>query len=183
MIVFCFVKQIVKNAKILLIFSSYMRLHWVRKSMWINLHSFLVTIPWMIEDVKCWICWVLCKIPDIKNTLAYPQSLTSQKLKYLLKSKRGWRKKYPGGRRKCYQWVAERSLLKLLLKQFQHTQWVVSRSQRVFVMRLKQWWESFGGVKGVKNKKLLSLVGRKCVSPSWMEEWGSKIYRLSTMLC
>ena len=50
---FFFVNQIVKNAKILLIFSSYMKLHRVRKSMRINLQSFLVTITQMIEDVKC----------------------------------------------------------------------------------------------------------------------------------
>ena len=53
MTVFCFVKQIVKNAKILLIFSSYMKLHQVKKSMQINLQSFSVIIPQMIEDVKC----------------------------------------------------------------------------------------------------------------------------------
>ena len=53
MTVYCFVKQIAKNAKILLIFSSYMKLPRVRKSMRINLQSFLVTIPLMIEDVKC----------------------------------------------------------------------------------------------------------------------------------
>ena len=53
MTVYCFVKQTAKNAKILLIFSSYMKLPWVRKSMRINLQSFLVIIPLMIQDVKC----------------------------------------------------------------------------------------------------------------------------------
>ena len=149
----------------------------------INLQSFSATIPRMIEEAKCWICWVQCKIPDTKNTLDYPLSLASQKLKYELKSKRGWRKNWWGGRRKCFLWVAERFLLKLLLKQYQLTLWAASRSQKVFVMRLKEWWESFGGAKGVKNQRLLGLVGRRCVSSSWMEEWGSEIYRLLTLLC
>ena len=68
MTTYCFVKKITKNAKNLLIFSSYTKQPRVKKSMRISLQSFLVIIPQMIEDMKCWICWVQCKIPDITST-------------------------------------------------------------------------------------------------------------------
>ena len=56
-----------------------------------------------------------------KKYLGLPSIIASQKLKSLLKLKRGWRGNCRGGRRKCCLWVAERSLLKLLLKLFQLT--------------------------------------------------------------
>ena len=100
MIVFCFTKQTAKNAKILLIFSSYMKLPRVRKSMWINLQFVSVIIPLTIEDVKCWVYWVQCKIPRHKKYLGLPSIIGKSKVDIFAEVKERVEKKLSGWKEK-----------------------------------------------------------------------------------
>ena len=76
-----------------------------------------------LNDRRCEVQNMLGLMQDTrhKKYLGLPSIIGKSKVEIFAEIKERVEKKLSRGRRKCYQWVAERSLLKLLLKQFQHT--------------------------------------------------------------